>query len=337
MKTWQVRERFGLDALTLTEQQTPTPRRGEVLVRVRAASVNYRDLAVVGGLYNPALPLPFVPLSDGAGEVAAVGEGVTRFRAGDRVVGAFHQGWLAGELTPEALAAGQLGSPLGGVLAEYVVLPEQGLVRAPEHLSFEEAATLPIAGVTAWSALFGDRPVRAGDTVLVQGTGGVAAFAIQLARAAGARVIVTSSSDAKLARDRELGATDGINYRTTPGWEERARELTGGRGPDLIVDIAGELARSVAAVRAGGQVTAVGFLAGAETPVQIVPLLVKDVRIEGVSVGSRAHFEALNRALEQHKIHPVVDRVFPFEQAREALAALREATHVGKLVIRVAA
>lgn len=334
MKAWIIDGKFGLDALKLVERDTPAPGPGQVLVRVRAASVNYRDLMVVEGIYNPSLPLPLIPVSDGAGEVAAVGEGVTRVRVGDRVVGAFSQRWLGGR--PRFGEAGvTLGGPLDGVLAEYVLLEEDGAVRFPEHLSFEEAATLPIAGLTAWHALFVDAPVRAGDTVLVQGTGGVAVFAIQLARAAGARVIVISSSDEKLARAREIGAHEGINYRKTPDWDARARELTGGAGVDLVIDVAGEtLTRSVNAVRPFGQVSLIGLLAGRTAQVDVIPLLVKNVRIQGIQVGSREWFEDMNRAIAQHRLRPVIDRTYPFEKAKEAIAALRGGSYVGKLVIQ---
>lgn len=334
MKAWIIDGKFGLGALRLVEREAPAPGPGQVLVRVRAASVNYRDLMVVEGIYNPALPLPLIPVSDGAGEVAAVGERVTRVRKGDRVVGTFSQRWIGGRPSAEDLRA-TLGGPRDGVLAEYVLLEEDGVVRAPEHLSFEEAATLPIAGLTAWHALFVDAPVRAGDTVLVQGTGGVAVFAIQLARAAGARVIVISSSDEKLARAREIGAHEGINYTKTPDWDARARELTGGAGVDLVIDVAGEtLARSVNAVRPFGQVSLIGLLAGRTAQVEVLPLLGKNVRIQGIQVGSRAWFEDMNRAITQHRLRPVIDRAYPFEEAPEAIAALRGGSHVGKLVIQ---
>jgi NADPH:quinone reductase-like Zn-dependent oxidoreductase len=335
MKAWIIDGKLGLDALKLVEREAPRPGRGEVLVRVRAASLNYRDLMVVSGLYNPSLPLPFIPVSDGAGEVAAIGEGVTRVKVGDRVVGAFSQRWLGGRPTRDAVGS-TLGSPRPGVLAEYAIFDEGGAVRFPEHLSFEEASTLPIAGVTAWHALFVDAPVRPGDSVLVQGTGGVAVFAIQLARAAGARVIVISSSDEKLARAKEIGAHELVNYNETPAWDERVLELTGGAGVDLVVDVAGgdALARSINAVRMGGQVSLVGLLAGTTANVPVVPLLQKRVRLQGIQVGSRELFEDLNRAIERQRLRPVIDRVYPFEEAAQAIAALKGGgSYVGKLVI----
>ncbi|AUX39982.1 NADPH:quinone oxidoreductase [Sorangium cellulosum] len=335
MKAWIVEGKFGIASLKLAEREAPRPRAGEVLVRVRAASINYRDLMVIDGVYNPTQPLPFIPVSDGAGEVVAVGEGVARVRVGDRVAGAFIQGWPGGRGAPEVMLGSTLGSPRDGVLAEYALFDEGGAVVLPKHLSFEEASTLPIAGVTAWRALFVDAAVRAGDTVLVQGTGGVAVFAIQLARAAGARVIVTSSSDEKLARAREIGAHDTINYKATPAWDERALELTGGVGADVVVDVAGStLPRSLNALRPGGQVSLIGLLAGATAQVDVVRMLQKKARIQGIYVGSREDFDDLNRALVQHRIRPVVDRAYSFEEAPAAIEALRGAAHFGKLVIR---
>jgi NADPH:quinone reductase-like Zn-dependent oxidoreductase len=334
MKAWILDHRFGLDALRLVERPTPQPRAGEVLVRVRAASLNYRDLKVVDGSYAPAQPLPLIPVSDGAGEVVAVGDGVTRVQVGDRVAGAFAQRWIAGWVPPETVASSTLGSPRDGVLAEHVILDEAGAVPVPSHLSFEEAAALPVAAVTAWNALRGGAPVGPGQTVLVQGTGGVAVFAIQLARAAGARVIVTSSSDDKLARVREIGAHELINYRRAEAWDQRVRELTGGEGADVVVEVAGTtLDRSIGAVRAGGRVALIGLLGGITASLPVIPMLVKRVQLQGIQVGSRQDFDDLNRALAQHRIRPVIDRVVPFAQAPAAFAALAEATHVGKIVI----
>lgn len=333
MKAWVLRE-HGLGGLFLVERETPKPGPHQVLVRVRASSLNFRDLLIVEGRYGMGQALPLIPGSDAAGEVVARGVGVTRVALGARVVGAFAQRWVAGPPVAETMYT-TLGSARDGALAEYIVLDEAGAVAIPEPLSFEEAATLPVAGVTAWHALFGDAPVRAGDTVLVQGTGGVAVFAIQLARAAGARVIATSSSDDKLARARQLGAAETINYRRTPAWDERVRELTAGAGVDLVVDVAGgpELARSIAAVRRGGQVSLVGLVAGATAQIDILPLLGRNIRVQGIYVGSRDHLEALIRALVLHRIHPVIDRVYRFDQAGEAIAALGRGGHLGKLVI----
>jgi NADPH:quinone reductase-like Zn-dependent oxidoreductase len=301
--------------------------------------LNYRDLLVLDGHYNPLQPLPIVAGADGAGEVTALGEGVGRLRVGDRVTAAYAQQWTGARPTHEVLGSTLGGSMLGGhrdgVLAEYALFDAAGTVRVPDHLSYEEASTLPVAGVTAWSALYGAAPLRPGETVLVQGTGGVAAFTIQLARAGGARVIVTSRSDQKLARALELGAHHGVNSRTTPEWDVRALELTGGAGVDRVIDLVGtELGRSVNAARIGGVVAAVGVLGGVRASVDLFPLLVKMVRIQGINTGSRDTLEELASALALHRLRPVIDRVFAFDEAVEAYAALRAGGHFGKLVIR---
>ncbi len=280
--------------------------------------------------------MPCVPLSDGAGEVVEVGPGVTRFRVGDRVAGCFMPGWESGPPTDlagkSALGAGGLG-----MLAERVVLPEGGVVRIPDHLSFEEAATLPCAAVTAWNALFeGDGTrVKAGDTVLVQGTGGVSIFALQFARLAGARVIATSSSDAKLDRVRAMGASDGINYKTTPDWDVAVPNLTDGQGVDHVVEVGGPgtLPRSIKSVRVGGQVALIGILTGGE--ISPFPLIMKSIRLQGIFVGSRLMFESMNRAITSHQLKPVIDRVFPFDQAAEAYQHQLSGAHFGKVVITV--
>jgi len=314
---------------------TPEPGAGQVLVRVRAASLNYRDLLVAKGLYNPKLPLPIVPLSDAAGDVVAVGTGVEYVKPGDRVAGIFMQGWLAGALT-DAAAKTALGGAIPGVLAESVVLQEDGVVAIPPHLSYEEAATLPCAAVTAWHALFEEGRPSAGDTVLVQGTGGVSLFALQFARMAGARVIATSSSDEKLARVKELGASDVINYKTTPDWDRAARELTRGMGVDHVIEVggAGTLSKSLRAVRSSGRISLIGVLSGGAGEIGLFPALMKNVRIQGIYVGSRAMFEAMNRAIAFHQLRPVIDRVFSFEEAPAALRHLESGAHFGKIVIR---
>ena len=322
-----------IESLTLQEAPTPRPGRGQVLVRMRAASLNYRDLMVATGRYarGPA-PTNLVPLSDGAGEVAEVGAEVTRVKPGDRVAGIFMQSWIGGEISPTD-GASALGGAAPGVLAEYRLFDEQGLVHLPEHLSFEEGATLPCAGVTAWNALFGFRPLQPGETVLVLGTGGVSIFALQFARAAGARVIATSSSDAKLARAEELGASDGINYREFPEWQDRVRELTGGRGVDHVVEVGGggTLPRSLKSVRLGGCVHLIGVL----TQGEINPRPIMQCIVRGIYVGSRQMFEAMSMAIAHHKLRPVIDRVFPFEAAQDAYRHLQSQTHLGKVVIRI--
>ena len=302
---------------------------------MRAASLNYRDLNIAKG--SPArgpLPTNLIPLSDGAGEVVAVGPEVTRFQAGDRVAGMFMQAWLGGDMEAYHVDSSRGGS-IDGVLAEYVVFEQDGLVRLPDHLSYEEGATLPCAGVTAWNALYAGRPLRAGETVLILGTGGVSIFALQLARAAGARVIATSSSDAKLAQAAALGATDGINYRAFPEWQIKVQELTNGRGVDHVVEVggAGTLARSVEAARIGGQVHLIGVLTGGE--INPTPILRRNIQLRGIYVGSRQMFDAMNQSIALNGIRPVIDRVFAFEDAKDAYRHLKGQTHVGKVVIRI--
>jgi NADPH:quinone reductase-like Zn-dependent oxidoreductase len=325
---------FTIDSLTIADRPEPRPRPGEVLIRVRACSLNYRDLLILKGLYNKKLPLPLVPLSDGAGEVAGVGEGVTRVKVGDRVAGCFMPAWVEGDVT-DAKAKSALGGGGNGMLAEYVVLPAEGVVRYPDHLSAEEAATLPCAAVTAWHALVTEGGLKAGDVVLTQGTGGVSVFAVQFARLQGARVIATSSSDAKLARVLQLGASDGVNYKTTPEWGGKARELTGA-GVDHVVEVggAGTLPESLRAVRPGGRISLIGVLSGAGQ-FNPTPVLMKNLRVQGIFVGSREMFEAMNRAVALHKLRPVVDRAFPMTEAREALRYLESGSHFGKVVIRL--
>ncbi len=333
MKAFELRG-FGLESLVLTERPEPVPGPFDAVVRVRAASLNYRDLVLIRGTYDPNLRLPIVPLSDAAGEVVAVGPEVTRVKPGDRVCLSYVQDWVAGEPVP-SLVARRLGGPTDGVLAEYVKVPEHGLVHAPTHLSDVEAATLPIAAVTAWHLLFEVGRVRPGDTVLVEGTGGVSLFALQLARLAGARVLVTSGSEEKLVRAKALGASAGINYRETSGWDEAVLSLTGGRGVDHVVEVAGgaSLARAIRAVRMGGEVSVVGFLEGTRTELELTQAIRRCVTLRAVSAGSRTSFEHLVRALEAHAVHPVVDRVFPFEEARAALDHLASGRHFGKVAL----
>jgi len=336
MRVWEIRESFGLESLKLCERETPRPGPGQVVVRVRAASLNYRDLLTVEGLYNPKQPLPLVPLSDGAGEVEAVGNEVQRVAPGDRVAGVFAPHWIAGRPTRERLRS-TLGGPLDGMLAERVCLDAEGVVRFPEHLSFEEAACLPCAAVTAWNAVAGTDPLVAGETLLVLGTGGVSLLALQLARACGARVVVTSSSDAKLARARALGATDVVNYRTSPEWDRVVKDLTGGTGVDRVVEVggAGTLARSLRCVRIGGTICLIGNLAGLDAQLNLAQVFMRAVRLQGVLVGSRESFEAMNRAIALHELRPPIDRVFSFDEVPAAFAHLKSGAHFGKLVVRV--
>ena len=336
MNAYQIHAMTGPSGLQLAEIPEPTIGPGQVVIAVRATSLNYRDLMLIRGDYNPRLKLPCVPLSDGAGEVVEIGTGVTRFAVGDRVAGCFMPGWEAGSPTviggKSALGAGGVG-----MLAERVVLPEGGVVRIPDHLSFEEAATLPCAAVTAWHALFEGSGVRlkAGDTVLVQGTGGVSIFALQFAQLAGARVIATSSSDAKLDRVRALGVADGINYQTTPDWDVAVRNLTGDEGVDHIVEVGGPgtLPRSMKSVKVGGHIALIGVLTKGE--INPLPLVSKSIRLQGIYVGSRLMFENMNRAIALSGIKPVIDRVFPFDQAVAAYEHLASGSHLGKIVVQV--
>ena len=336
MRAYHLPKAGAIEDLTLTALETPRPARRQVLVRMRAASLNYRDLLVATGRYGKTEVRPgLVPLSDGAGEVAAVGPDVTRVKEGDRVAGIFMQGWIAGP-PDESYRATALGGSIDGVLAEYVLFEEEGLVHLPEHLSFEEGACLPCAGVTAWNALTALRPVGPEQTVLLLGTGGVSIFALQFAHAAGARVIVTSSSDEKLARAKELGAAEGVNYRTHPDWEKEVWALTGKRGVDHVVEVggAGTLPKSIAATRVGGAVHLIGVLTGGQ--IDPLPIMQKAMDLRGVFVGSREMFEAMNRAVAFHRIQPVIDRVFPFEEAQAAYRHLESQAHLGKVVIRFA-
>jgi NADPH:quinone reductase-like Zn-dependent oxidoreductase len=305
-------------------------------VRLKAASLNYRDLLVVEGRYDPRLRLPLIPCSDGAAEVVALGPGAQTVAVGDRVMPLFAPQWLAGQPTREALRA-TLGGPLDGTLAQYLVLPEQSVVRIPDYLTDREAATLPCAALTAWTALVVEGRVTAGDTVLVQGSGGVSLFALQIARMLGARVIATSSSDAKLERLRELGAEAGINYRTVPQWGRRARELAGGDGVDHVIDVGGAqtLAESLRAVRIGGQISLIGVLSGRTAPLNLAPIFMRYVRIQGVLVGHRESFLQLTAAMAEHQLRPVLDRSFVLDQAGEALTYLESGAHFGKVTIDI--
>ncbi|MEE8495769.1 MAG: NAD(P)-dependent alcohol dehydrogenase [Xanthomonadales bacterium] len=336
MKAFEiVKGSTSLDGLRMTEREQPEPVRGQVLIRVYAASVNYRDLAIVSGRYiGGSVQRDTIALSDGAGEVVAVGADVDRFKVGDRVAGTFFQGWVEG--VPSASVAA-LGSPLDGMLAEYVALDQEGLVPVPVHLSFEQAATLPCAAVTAWNALMVNGRIKPGDSVLALGTGGVSIFALQFARMSGARVIITSSSDEKLERAMAMGADAGINYRNTPDWEQEVLSLTGGAGVDHVVEVggAGTLAKSFQAVGYGGQVTLIGVLSGREGDTNPHPLMPKAARLQGVFVGSREMFENMNRAISINQMIPVVDKVFPFDDAPRAYKFQMAGRHFGKIVISI--
>ncbi|MEI7710602.1 MAG: NAD(P)-dependent alcohol dehydrogenase [Rhodospirillales bacterium] len=335
MKQYFFPQAAGIDTLALREIPMPKPGRGQILVRMRAASLNYRDLNVAAGrAARGTVPPNLVPLSDGAGEVVECGDEVTRVAIGERVAGLFMQNWIGGDMESYHVDSSR-GGAIDGVLAEYVLFDQDGVVPLPEHLSFEEGATLPCAGVTAWNALYAGKSLRSGETVLILGTGGVSIFALQFAHAAGARVIGTSSSDEKLARVKALGASDGVNYRTHPEWQEQVQALTGGRGVDHVVEVggAGTLGRSVEAARIGGQVHLIGVLTGGE--INPTPVLRRNTVLRGIYVGSRQMFQAMNAAVSLHKIRPVVDRVFDFGDAKAAYHHLKGQTHVGKVVIRI--
>ena len=332
MQAFEIQE-FGIDNLRLVDRATPQPGPYEVRVRMTAASLNFRDLMVAEGQYNPKLKRPLVPLSDGVGIVETTGPGVTRVRTGERVAGIFMQKWIDGE-PDRAKAASGLGGAIDGVLAEYKVFHEHGLVQVPAHLSDMEAATLPCAGVTAWHALFEERQPQPGDSLLILGTGGVAMFALQFGRSAGLRTIVLSSSNDKLARARAIGASDTINYRERPDWDKAVRELLP-EGADAVLEVGGSdtLARSLKAVRMGGIVSVIGALSGGEPTVSPVPILMNSLRVQGIYVGSRSMFERMNRALEQHQIKPVVDRVFPWRDVRQAMRYMQSQQHLGKICL----
>jgi NADPH:quinone reductase-like Zn-dependent oxidoreductase len=334
MKVIEIRDTFGLHSLKLVEHPDLLPGPGQVVLKMKAFSINYRDLLVVNGVGRWKPPLPRVPLSDGVGIVTAAGNGVSRVQVGDRVAPIFYPKWLEGNVAFEKMGQALGGAAADGVLAEYTLFDQVSLVHVPSHLTDEEAATLPCAGVTAWSALIPFAHITPGDTVVVLGTGGVSIFALQFARMLGARVIVTSSSDQKLARAKELGAAAVINYKVTPDWPRTVMELTDGVGADHVVDTVGGLKEAIAAVRLGGTVAFVGLLIGMTAEVDLVTFMGKCARVEAVDVGSRAMFEAMNKAMAFHGIHPVVDRVFAFNELGEALTYLSEARHFGKVCLR---
>ena len=334
MRVMQIQDEWGPEHIAPAERPAPRPGPGEALVRMEAASLNYRDLVVSRrGYGRRSGALPLVPLSDGAGRVVEVGAGVTRVGVGDLVCPIFSQKWIAGPFAEEHFGA-TLGGPRDGVMQQLMVLHEDGLVRAPRHMSALQAATLPCAAVTAWNALVTQGGIKAGDVVLVQGTGGVSVFALQIARMHGARVIATSSSDAKLERLREMGADHAVNYRTAPDWDRVAREVSGGLGVDHVVEVAGTLDAAVRAVRVNGTVSVIGVLAGLQAALNLGPVVTRNVRLQGVTVGSRAVFEAMVRAMEAHRTEPALDpRVYAFDEVGAALQALPDGRHFGKVAV----
>ena len=336
MKTIQLRDSFGIDRLQLLKQSQPTPTSKEVLVKLEAASLNYVDLLMVRGQLSPNLLLPYIPVADGAGVVEQVGEDMTAFKPGDRVVTTFIPDWLNGKPTTETTTY-ETRPGLGmvaGQLSEYKRFQVNQLILYPDQLSAAEASTLPIAGLTAWNALrYGN--LQAGETVLLHGTGGVSIFALQFAKALGASVIITSSSDAKLDRAKQLGADFLINYKTTPDWEVVVRQVTNDRGVDVVVETVGgqNLQRSLDALRMGGHISIVGLLDGFDTHINTLTLLHQQATIRGMEVGSRQDFEAMNQVIEAHNIHPVIDKIFTLDQTQQAFAYLEQGLHFGKIVI----
>ncbi|MBV9491907.1 MAG: NAD(P)-dependent alcohol dehydrogenase [Verrucomicrobia bacterium] len=336
MKLYRIEQFGSVDGLKRLEEGTPQPRGQEVLVRIRAASLNYRDLVVLRGQYDRNPQPGRVPLSDGAGEVVAVGDQVKRFKPGEAVAGCFFQGWDAGRFRRE-MHRTALGGGIDGVLAEFVLFHEQGLVHLPAGYTFEEGATLPCAALTAWQSLVVRGRILPGEAVLLLGTGGVSIFGLQLAKAAGARAIITSSSDEKLERARSLGADHTINYRNVSDWGRTAAELAGDEGVDHVVEVggAGTFPESVRACRSGASIGVIGVLTGRETSVQLFTIVPKLLSVYGIYVGSREMFKDMNRTLSQARLKPVVDRVFAFEEAPHAYRYLESGAHFGKVVIRV--
>ena len=326
----------GIESVVQVERPEPKPGHRQVLVKVKACSLNFRDLGIVRGTYRMPVRENVIPLSDGAGEVIEVGPGVVRVKAGDRVAGNFFQRWPGGEPMPDAHASA-LGGGSDGMLAEYAVLEEDGTVKIPPHLSLEEGATLPCAGVTVWHAMTEHAKLKAGDIILLQGTGGVSIFGLQFARAMGIRAIITSSSDEKLERAKKLGAAFGINYKTTPDWDKAAMRCTGGAGVDHVVEVGGAatLTRSFGALRVGGKITMIGGLSGGATELNPGLIFSRRANVLGISVGSTQMFRAMNRAIEANAIKPVIDKVFAFADAQAAYRHMASGAHFGKIVIRV--
>ncbi|QIR38271.1 NAD(P)-dependent alcohol dehydrogenase [Tolypothrix sp. PCC 7910] len=336
MKAYVLQSNAGIDALTLIDRPEPQPGAGQVLIKIKATALNYRDLLVAEGAYGAGVKYPLVPMSDGAGEVVAIGEGVTRVKVGDRVAGIFFQDWISGALTREKMKS-DLGGGIDGMLSEYVVLNQDGLVILPNHISYIQGATLPCAAVTAWHALVTKGNITEGNTVLLLGTGGVSIFALQFAKIFGAKVILSSSSDHKLAQALVLGADQTINYKATPDWEKQVFAMTDRIGVDHVVEVggAGTLPKSLQAVRVGGRVSLIGVLSGRGNEIDPMPILFKSITLQGIYVGSRKMFEAMNQVIQDSQLQPVIDRIFPFTQAQEAYRYLKSASHFGKVVIEL--
>jgi len=339
MKAWEVHKKTGLDALTLVERPDPELKDGYVLLKMKAVSLNYRDLLTVKGAYSSSQSLltPFIPFSDGVGEVVTVGAGVTRVKAGDRVAGIFMQSWIEGYFSAEKSKSALGSSSIDGMLAEYVALPETGVVHIPEHLTDEEAATLPCAAVTAWNALTTDGRLSSGDTLLILGSGGVSLFALQFAKLMGIQTIALSGNNAKLERLMQMGAIAGVNYEAVPNWAEKISTLTNGVGVDRVIEVGGAntFNQSVQAVRYGGHISLIGVLSGFKAEISTVSILHKGICVQGIYVGSRSMFEAMNQAINYSQIRPVVDRIFSFSEPKAALEYMERKAHFGKIVIRI--
>ncbi len=337
MRAIQVEAPFGLDAIKIVERADPSPGPGEVLVRMRAVSLNFRDLLMVQGMYSRGSANTadvITPFSDGCGVVEAVGPGVTRFAKGDRVATLFFQGWISGPPALEKVMT-SLGFPIPGAGAELQTFSQEGLSKVPDFLTDQQVATLPCAALTAWRGLFEDASLQPGDTVVLQGTGGVSIFGLQFAHAAGFRTLITSSSDEKLERARALGADHVVNYKTTPAWSKPVRDATGGRGCDFIMEVGGggTIQESMRAIRIGGHIAIIGVVAGAGDPFNPAALIGNSAKLQGLSVGSRDMFEAMCRAMELRRISPVVDKVFPFTEVQAAFKAMAGGEHFGKIVL----
>lgn len=336
MKAYEIQDEFGFDNLKQVERDRPEPGHGEVVLKMLAVSPNYRDVLMIRGLYNPNQELPLIPFSDGVGEVVEVGEGVDRVEVGDRVCPMFFQDWVAGQPTKKRLKSA-LGGPLDGPLTEYMAAPADAVVEVPDYLTDEQAAALPCAGLTAWNALAEQGDVTAGQTVATLGTGGVSSFALLFGKALGAEVIITSSSDEKLERAAELGADHGINYEENPEWGKTIKEMTDGVGADHIVELGGAntMKQSTRGVRIGGHISLIGVLSGVVDDFMVTPVLMQNIRIQGVIVGHREMFENMLRAMTTHDIEPVVDKTFGFDEVHDALDHMAHGRHFGKIAIRV--
>lgn len=336
MRAWQLVDGFGIDNLKLVDVAFASLTSTQVRVKIHACSLNYRDLMVVRGQYNPKQTLPLIPLSDGAGEVVEIGSAVTDFKLGDRVCATFSQKWCHGVATKEAYQ-NTLGSPLAGMLSESRVCDQTGLIKFPDYLSYEEASTLPCAGVTAFNAIAYQSGLKALDTVLIEGTGGVSLFALQFSKAFGINCIVLSSSHEKLAKAKSIGAHQGINYKDVADWSAAVLDLTAGLGVDAVVEVGGAktLSRAIASVKKGGVVCVIGVLTGAEEALNLRPILMNNLRLQGIFVGAKSVFVAMNRVLAHAKIHPIIDSIFDFADARKAFYYLESAQHFGKVCIKV--